>query len=160
MFSIFRRQPNPAAILTSKLYDERRFYGAFINDLKRAKREVIIESPYLTTRRTNQLLPVLAKLTRHGVKVRINTRNPNHHDEYLRIQAWVALKQLRAAGVKVNTCDDLRHRKLAAIDGEILWEGSLNILSQNNSREVMRRIQSEELCGQMIQFDGLKKWTW
>lgn len=40
MFSFLHRQPNPATILTSKLYDERRFYGAFTSDLKHAKREV------------------------------------------------------------------------------------------------------------------------
>jgi len=160
MFNLFRRRTNPAAILTSKLYDESRFYAALTNDLRRAKREVVIESPYLTCKRTNELLPVLAKLVRQGVKVRINTRNHNHHEEYMRIQAWMALKQLRAAGIKVRTCDDYRHRKLAIIDGAVLWEGSLNILSQNNSREIMRRTQSEELCRQMIQFTGLNRWAW
>jgi len=107
-------------------------------------------------------LPVLEKLTRRGVKVRINinTRNPNHHDEQLHIQAWVALGKLRAAGLKVKTCNDLRHRKLAIIDGAILWEGSLNILSQSSSREIMRRTQPQELCRQMAQFTGLNRWAW
>jgi hypothetical protein len=38
------------------------------------------------------------------------------------------------------------------IDGYILWEGSLNMLSQNGSKEVMRRIVSMELCQQMLRF--------
>ncbi len=33
------------------------------------------------------------------------------------------------------------HRKLAVIDRTILWEGSLNILSQNRSQKVMSRIE-------------------
>jgi phosphatidylserine/phosphatidylglycerophosphate/cardiolipin synthase-like enzyme len=161
MLSFLTRQPaNPADLLTSKLYDEKRFYSAFKSDLNQAQHQVIVESPYLTCKRANELLPVIAKLTSKGVKVRVNTRNPNHHDEYLRIQAWMAIKKYRAAGVKVKFYDDLRHRKLAVVDGLILWEGSLNILSQNNSREVMRRTQSEELCRQMIQFTGLNKWCW
>ena len=159
MFKLFRR-PDPAGLLTSKLYDETEFYPAFIRDLKQAQNEVIIESPYLTLTRTNQLLPVLQKLVSRGIKVRVNTRNPNHHDEYLRIQAWMSLKQLRAAGVKVKTCNDYRHRKLSIIDGAILWEGSLNIFSQNHSREIMRRTQSAELCQQMIRFTGLNRWAW
>lgn len=48
-------------------------------------------------------------------------------------------------------------RKIAVIDGRILWEGSLNILSQGNSREVMRRIESEELTKQMVRFLGLHR---
>ncbi|HMT19521.1 MAG TPA: hypothetical protein PKD15_05805, partial [Candidatus Saccharibacteria bacterium] len=55
-------------------------------------------------------------------------------------------------GATVVTCDDMRHRKLAMIDDYILWEGSLNMLSQNGSKEVMRRSVSKELCQQMMQF--------
>lgn len=159
MFKIFRR-PNSTGLLTSRLYDESGFYQAFARDLKHAQHEVIIESPYLTLTRTNQLLPVMQKLVRCGVKVHINTRNPNHHDEYLRIQAWMSLKRLRAAGIKAKTCNDYRHRKLAIIDGAILWEGSLNIFSQNHSREIMRRTQSPELCQQMVRFTSLNRWAW
>ncbi|HPF30831.1 MAG TPA: hypothetical protein PLO25_00775 [Candidatus Saccharibacteria bacterium] len=50
------------------------------------------------------------------------------------------------------------HRKLVIIDG-ILWEGSLNILSQNDSCELMRRMQPEELVKEMLRFTGLKKWV-
>ncbi len=49
------------------------------------------------------------------------------------------------------------HRKLAIIDQQILYEGSLNILSQNDSCEVMRRIYSEQLADQMLVFVGLEK---
>ena len=49
------------------------------------------------------------------------------------------------------------HRKLAVIDSRILYEGSLNILSQNDSCEVMRRIESEQLAQQMMSFIGLSR---
>ena len=49
------------------------------------------------------------------------------------------------------------HRKIAVIDDEILWEGSLNILSQNDSCEIMRRIKSEELVRQTVKFLNLDK---
>ena len=44
------------------------------------------------------------------------------------------------------------HRKLAIIDEEILWEGSLNILSQGDSCEIMRRTVSSSLVYQMLCF--------
>ncbi len=160
MFSLLRRRPDPATILTSRLFDERSFYKSFVSDLKRCNRSVVIESPYMTCKRAAELAPIFRKLINRGVKVRINTRFPGHHDEYLRIQAWRALKQLKAIGVKVKLCNDYRHRKVAILDDAILWEGSLNILSQNNSREVMRRIESLELCRQMVRFTGLNRWSW
>ena len=54
----------------------------------------------------------------------------------------------------------MRHRKLAIIDGQILWEGSLNILSQVLSREIMRRTNSIELAHQMIQFTKINNRFW
>lgn len=160
MFSLRKTRRASDRLLKSGLYNEQHFYAAFSRDIRRAQQEVIIESPYLTCRRTEELLPIFKKLVKKGVKVRVNTRFPGHHDELLRIQGWMAFKQLKLIGVKVKLCDDLRHRKLAIIDRSILWEGSLNILSQRNSREVMRRTESSELCKQMIRFAGLKRWYW
>ncbi len=158
MFSL--RRVSPEGLLTSQLFDERTFYSSFIHDLKRAKNEVIIESPYMTTSRLACLEPILIRLIRKGVKVRVDTRFPGHHDELLRIQAWIVTKRLKQIGVKVRFFNDYQHRKIAVLDERILWEGSLNILSQSNSREVMRRIESEELTKQMIRFLGLKRFYW
>ena len=44
------------------------------------------------------------------------------------------------------------HRKVVVIDREILYEGSLNILSQNNSIEMMRRIESVNMCWRLARF--------
>lgn len=147
-------------LLTSNLFDERTFYRAFIRDLENCQKEVIIESPYITMSRLAVLLPALRKLVKKGVVVRINTRFPNHHNELLRIQAWQARKELKNAGVKVKFFHDYHHRKIAIFDEIILWEGSLNILSQSHSREVMRRIESEQLARQMISFLKLKRFYW
>ena len=50
------------------------------------------------------------------------------------------------------------HRKLAIIDDAILWEGSLNILSQNDSCELMRRIKSDVAVKELLRFTGMKRW--
>lgn len=55
-------------------------------------------------------------------------------------------------GVQVLLIKGGHHRKLAIIDRKILWEGSLNILSQNQSREFMRRIESKKLAEDLFQF--------
>jgi hypothetical protein len=50
------------------------------------------------------------------------------------------------------------HRKLVVVDRRVLYEGSLNVLSQNNSSEIMRRIESARLAWQTIGFVGLDKY--
>lgn len=161
MFTIFRkRSVKGTDLVLSQLFDERTFYKSFANDLRAAKRSVIIESPYLTKKRAYQFTRLIHKLTKRGVRVRINTRIPRHHEKPMEIQAWKAMKILRASGAKVYICNDMRHRKLAIIDDTILWDGSLNILSQSRSKEIMRRTSSALLCRQMIVFTNLKGWCW
>ena len=157
MFRLLSKKTVPSNdLLMSQLYDESTFYRALYKDIAEAKHSVIIESPFLTIRRTRAIAPMLQKLRRRNIAVTINTRLPRHHTPKLQFEAEEAIAVLKNAGVKVYMCNDLRHRKLAIIDSTILWEGSLNILSQRNSREVTRRIESGKLCKQMLRFTRLE----
>lgn len=142
------------------LFDERSFYFRFCKDLKAAKTEVIIESPFLTQKRTTELHDTFQELRKRGVAISVYTREPNHHEWLLRKESNAAIKVLRSADVRVFLCSDMRHRKLAIIDNNTLWEGSLNILSQSKSRELMRRTNSRALCLQILAFTGLTKKYW
>ena len=130
---------HPTDLLTSTLYDENTFYDSFVRDLKRCQHEVIIESPFITSKRLDVLLPTLHKLKAKKVRITVNTRDPEEHDEYLRSESTKAISSLQHMGVHVIYTGG-HHRKLAILDRNILYEGSLNILSQNNSCEVMRSI--------------------
>lgn len=156
MFRLFHKT-DASGLLSSNLHDERSFYDAFAKDVGRAKRSVTIESPYLTERRALQFCQLFERMSKQGVKIRVNTRNPRHHDKTLEIQAWKSMAILREHNVKVSTYNDMRHRKLAIIDDIVLWEGSLNILSQSNSKELMRRTISVDLCNQVLRFTSIAR---
>jgi phosphatidylserine/phosphatidylglycerophosphate/cardiolipin synthase-like enzyme len=143
-------------LVTSQLYDQDGFYKAFLDDLKKVKYEVIIESPFITTKRINSLLPVFKQLVERGKRIVINTKPLDEHEPYYQVQAEQAIIALQELGVSVLLTRG-HHRKLAVIDKRITWEGSLNILSQNDSCEVMRRIYSEQLANQMLAFLHLEK---
>ena len=136
----------------SILHDETTFYKQFTHDLLKARQEVIIESPFLTTRRIISLKPVFEQMIAKGVRVYVLTRHPDEHDLDMAEQAEAGIRYFEGLGVQVLLCDGNHHRKLAMIDREILWEGSLNILSQSHSREFMRRIESKELTQEMFNF--------
>jgi phosphatidylserine/phosphatidylglycerophosphate/cardiolipin synthase-like enzyme len=156
--SLLRKVNNaPADFADSKLFDEDTFYASFLKDLDKCGAEVIIESPFATSKRVSVLLPSLNKLKARGVKVAVNTRDPFEQDEERnRTDAHKAIALLQKIGVQVVFTTG-HHRKLAVLDRKILYEGSLNILSQNNSREVMRRIESVQMAWQMIGFAKLDK---
>lgn len=141
----------------STLYDENTFYQAFIKDLLGAKEEVIIESPYITTHRMKVLKPILEKLVNDGVNVYIITRDPREHDLSMEIQSEQVIRAFEIVGAQVLLCVGNDHRKLAILDRKILWEGSLNILSQTHSREIMRRVENKKITMQMFEFLKLER---
>jgi phosphatidylserine/phosphatidylglycerophosphate/cardiolipin synthase-like enzyme len=139
------------AMNNSSLFDNNTFYKAFERDLRHARQSAIIESPFITRRRMEHLLPLLTRLRRKGVRIVVNTRNPEEHNQEYAIQAEEAVAAMQDIGIKVLYTVK-HHRKLAIIDEEILWEGSLNILSQGDSCEIMRRTVSSSLVYQMLCF--------
>ena len=144
-------------LLSSRLYTENTFYHKFTQDLLNCKKEVIIESPYITAGRMKVFRSVFNKILRKGVKIYIFTRDPEEHELPMAYQAEAEISNFERIGVQTFICSGNHHRKLAIIDREILWEGSLNILSQAYSREVMRRIERQELAVEMFEFLGFKR---
>jgi len=100
---------------------------------------------------------VFIKLRQRGVYIVVNTRNPEEHDYEYEEQATIAIRAMQEIDIKVFYTVK-HHRKLTVIDKEILWEGSLNILSQHDSCEMMRRIESRALVEQLLKFIGMNKY--
>jgi len=140
------------------MYDQETFYKAFEKDLLLAKDEVIIESPFITTKRINELLRIFTRLRNRGVAIIINTRNPEEHDTEYEIQALDSIAALQELDIKVLYTVK-HHRKIAVIDKMIVWNGSLNILSQNNSCEIMWRVNSSEAAYRLLGFISVKGYT-
>jgi phosphatidylserine/phosphatidylglycerophosphate/cardiolipin synthase-like enzyme len=157
MFKLFTRRSTDASdLLISRLYDQTDFYSAFLRDASQATREVIIESPFITHKRMNALYPSFRAMAKRGVEIVVNTKHPSEYDAEFATQASAAIAELQDIDVKVLFTGG-HHRKLAIIDRQVLWEGSLNILSQNDSCEIMRRITSTVLAEQMVRFIGIER---
>jgi phosphatidylserine/phosphatidylglycerophosphate/cardiolipin synthase-like enzyme len=152
--SNFRKPQSELGV--ASLFDQSTFYPAFQKTIRACQQELIIESPFITMKRIDLFLPEFRRLQQRGVKIIVNTRPPEEHGEYLRPQAEEAIELLLGMGVEILFTGG-HHRKLAIVDRKVLWEGSLNILSQNDSCEVMRRTESKEQALEMINFIGISK---
>ncbi len=141
----------------SSLFDEKTFYQTFLHDVDHCQSEVIIESPFITSERMGTFDRIFQKLLQRNVKIYIFTRNPKEHDEFMELQSEEAIKWCETIGIQVLLCLGNHHRKLAILDRRILYEGSLNILSQSHSREIMRRIDDERISKEMFDFLKLDK---
>lgn len=137
---------------SSSLHDEKTFYKKFSQDLINSEKEVIIESPFITSERMKTLYPIFEDLIRRHVNVYVFTRDPKEHTDTYEEQSEAEIKRFEVLGVNVLLCVGNHHRKLAIIDRKVLWEGSLNILSQTKSREIMRRIEGGKSAEEMFNY--------
>lgn len=141
----------------SSLYNQDTFDKQFLRDIRSAHSSVVIESPFIRLNRVESLIPALTKLRRRRVSIVINTRSPHEHDGEYELQAMAAVARLQELGVRVLFTVK-HHRKLAIIDREIFYEGSLNILSYYDSCEIMRRTVSASEAETLINFIGLNQY--
>ena len=142
---------------TSLLFNEKTFYHVFVKDMLEAEREVIIYSPFVSKFRSDFFRKTMEKLKRRNVNVFIFTRPLEEHDLLMRSEITCALREYEEAGASIFYLEGHIHEKVAIIDRKILWEGSLNILSQRTSREIMRRIPYEDSALEIIKYLGLGK---
>jgi phosphatidylserine/phosphatidylglycerophosphate/cardiolipin synthase-like enzyme len=147
-------------LIRSRLYDENTFYSKFREDLRCCRKEVIIESPFISSQRFCSLVRPLEALVARKIKVYVIIRDPDEHDLSMKRQSEEAIRRLETMGIHVIVNSEYSHRKLAIIDRTILWEGSLNILSQTYSKEIMRRIESEAQAKECFKFIDLGKYIY
>jgi len=124
------------------ILNQRSFYSYLIKDLKNAKKEVIFISGYMGTSRIEKLLPYFNYILSKGVNIRIITKLPreqmSREEELEEIHC-----DLRNRGIEIFQHYGT-HEKVVVIDNHILYAGSLNVLSFNNSsKEMMIRTDSE-----------------
>lgn len=150
----FKRTTNSSV---SKLYNQDTFDAAFLNDVRRCRNSLVIESPFIRLKRIDVLLPIFRELRKRGVRIVINTRDPIEHDVEYQWQAEQAVTALHDIGVVVLYTVK-HHRKIAIIDRATFWEGSLNILSYYDSCEIMRRTVSPTEAEILINFIGMQQY--
>ncbi len=124
------------------VFNQKSFYPSLIQDLKNAQKEVLFISGYMTTNRIEKLMPYLTDLLSRGVNVGIITKPPG--EQMSRERELEGLyRALKNIGIKIQERYGT-HEKIVAIDGHILYAGSLNVLSFNHSsKEMMIRSDSK-----------------
>lgn len=131
-------EPEDADLL---VVTERHFDEYFLADVAAAQRRVEVHSPFITINRLEIVGPQLHAAVERGVEVVVVTKTLDDHSTRDEPVYRQLMGQLQAWGVIVVPKKAM-HEKLAFIDDDIIWSGSLNILSFRSSREIMERRRS------------------
>jgi superfamily I DNA and/or RNA helicase len=131
------------------MYTEKNFWFMFLQDVIQSQKRIIILSPFLSTRRSSNFMDYFRAMKERGIEIRIYTRPTNQQTGEMANQADIVIGQLRSIGVSVIERRSM-HQKVAIIDDNIAWEGSLNILSHKDTEEQMRRFEGPSAVEEII----------
>jgi superfamily I DNA and/or RNA helicase len=128
--------------VSGELYTERNFWARFLQDTKRVRQRLIILSPFVSIRRSGMFMDYFRAMIGRGVEIRVYTRPVNQQISEMASQSEIVVTQFRSIGVNVIERRNM-HQKVAILDNDVAWEGSLNILSHRDSGEQMRRFTGQ-----------------
>ena len=119
------------------------FVSKLESDIQAAKKKIIIYSPFMTEKAVSPLLPFLKDSINKGCEIVVITKT---FDEVSGLQSQKRKCELELAQSGVHVIHKKgMHEKIIIIDDDIVWIGSLNVLSfGGTTKEVMCKIISKE----------------
>lgn len=118
-------------------YDSETYGDAFRADIINAKSEVLISSPYVSAAGSERLLRAYVAMVNKDVKVFLVTYPSSRYSDDITDRIKKIHNKLMIAGIELQFVDHIPS-KYAVIDKEILWYGSMNLVSNIKEDDEMR----------------------
>lgn len=132
------------------IYDIDNYEETYWRDLEEAESAVIVSSPRLNNQKVNRIISVLGGRQELGVKVTIVTWHPDAY-KYGRDDVRMELmERLRKAGAGIRLVEESCEH-YAVIDNEIVWYGSVNLLSKEDAEDNLMRVCSREIAAELLE---------
>lgn len=132
------------------LFNEKNFDKAFMFDLMNASTSILVFSGFITPQRVSELGEMFRVKINEGVKIRCVTRPPHLNGSMALELGQAALDALEGIGCVVD-CRAKIHQKAVVIDSDIVWHGSLNVLSNSHrTEESMTRIVNSDFAQAVV----------
>ena len=112
---------------------DKEFMSIFEQDIRSAKRSVVIYSGFTSANQVRRLLNLFQEMISRGIKFRVVAKWQKE-DWFFTKDGVPALKLLQEIGVVVDLRADI-HQKAILIDNDVFWIGSLNPLSFGGKTE-------------------------
>lgn len=144
------------------IYDMESYAEIYWRDIEEAISDVIISSPRLNNQKVNHLIALLGKRQELGVKVTIVTWHPDAY-KYGRDDVRMELmERLRKAGFEIRLVEETCEH-YAVIDRNIVWYGSMNLLSKEDAEDNLMRVCSKDIAAELLEMTfgseaDMQKW--
>ena len=132
------------------IFDIDTYEKVFERDLLEANKEIIISSPGLNQIKVNAFVRLIKQKQEDGVKITVVTLNPEGYPEEKIEDTKNLVQILEKCAVKVRL-QDYMHEHFAIIDGQIVWYGSMNLLSRAKADDNLMRVESKDAAQELLE---------
>ena len=132
------------------IYDSETYSEVFRGDIINAKAEVMISSPYVSTPGSERLIRIYSAMKSKDASISLITYPASHYSDDIKDRIENIHNRLNLAGIKVLFADYIPSR-YAVIDKEILWYGSMNLVSNIKEDDDEMRIVSRSVAKALIE---------
>ncbi|MGI6259805.1 MAG: TOTE conflict system archaeo-eukaryotic primase domain-containing protein [Anaerolineaceae bacterium] len=132
------------------IFDSDSYSLIFEQDLKEARSDIVISSPTLAKRKVMHIIFLLSERQEAGVKITIVTWHPDAYAYGSEEHRVELMEHLRKAGFNIELVENNCER-YAVIDNEIVWYGSMNLLSRVNVEDNIMRVVSKRVAAELLE---------
>ncbi|MBO5113276.1 MAG: DEAD/DEAH box helicase family protein [Lachnospiraceae bacterium] len=132
------------------IYDIENYAETYWKDLEEANSAVVVSSPRLNNQKVNRIINMLGKRRELGVKVTIVTWHPDAYKYGKDDVRMELLERLRKAGFEIRLVEESCEH-YAVIDNEIVWYGSVNLLSKEDAEDNLMRVCSKDIAAELLE---------
>ncbi len=138
------------------IYDKKSYQEVYLKDLMESNKNVIISSPGINERKVKQLIALIQKRQEAGISVMVLTLSPGSYPEKRIDKTRELIRQLVEVGIKIIE-RSVMHEHYAVIDEEIVWYGSMNLLSREKEDDNLMRVLSREIAQELREISFQKE---
>lgn len=131
------------------IFDCENYLETYKKDLLQADKNIVISSPVISGAKVYELISLLRDKQVAGVEITIVTWEPDSYG-FGDAAFWMQLhEEMGQAGFYVKTVEESCEH-FAIVDQEIVWYGSMNLLSKSNAEDSMMRVQSKKIAMELM----------
>ena len=132
------------------IYDIENYAETYWKDLEEANSAVVVSSPRLNNQKVDRFIKILGKRRELGVKVTIVTWHPDAYKYGKDDVRMELMERLRKAGFEIRLVEESCEH-YAVIDNEIVWYGSVNLLSKEDAEDNLMRVCSKDIAAELLE---------
>ena len=131
------------------IFGEKEILELFEQDVRNARKELIIASPGLNQERVLWIRDLLPAIYERNARVSVYTMATEQYPESQQSTTASLIQALKDHGVWVKESSRL-HEHFAVIDRQVVWYGSANLLSRSRDTDDMIRFLDSEVAEMLL----------